>query len=159
MPGPGASNAAQKARATGNSLAQRLEAHGLIMLYDGHCGLCNGTVRWLLKHDREGTMCFAPLTSAVGREALARLPSLAGVDSVVLLHKEGAWIKSTAMLEMLRYVGGIWSFATIGYVLPRTVRDAIYDFVAKRRYGWFGKLDACPMPSSEEASRFLMKGA
>ena len=151
--------ASGKAKASGTSLAQRLEAHGLIMLYDGHCGLCNGTVRWLLKRDREGTMCFAPLTSAVGREALAKLPSLAGVDSVVLLHKEGAWIKSTAMLEMLRYVGGIWSFATVGYLLPRGLRDAIYDFVAKRRYGWFGKLDSCPAPRPEDAPRFLMKGA
>lgn len=128
------------------------------MLYDGRCGLCNATVRWLLRRDRGGTMCFAPLESAIGRAALARLPSLNGVDSVVLLHKDGAWIKSTAMLEMLRYVGGVWSFATVGYALPRGVRDAIYDFIARRRYAWFGKLAACPRPSPEDAPRFLMKG-
>ena len=148
-----------KPKPGGTSLAQRLESAGLILLYDGKCGLCNGTVQWVLKHDRDGTMLFAPLTSAVGREALAQLPSLAEIDSVILVHKEGAWIKSTAILEMMRYVGGIWGFAAAAYVIPRPIRDWLYDFIAKRRYGWFGQYDSCPLPTPEEASRFLMKGA
>lgn len=131
----------------------------MIMLYDGYCGLCNGTVQWLLRHDHGGSMRFAPLTSAIGREALSRLPELAGVDSVVLLHKDGAWVKSTAILEMLRYVGGIWSFATVGYLFPRGLRDWFYDFVARRRYGWFGKFDSCPLPTPEQSARFLMRGS
>ncbi|HEX4936749.1 MAG TPA: DCC1-like thiol-disulfide oxidoreductase family protein [Gemmatimonadaceae bacterium] len=144
-----------KPRGRGTSLAQRLEEHGLILLYDGHCGLCNRTVRWVLKRDPGGTMCFAPLSSAVGREALSRLPSLAGIDSVILLHKEGAWVKSAAVLEIARYVGGIWGLATLGYVVPRALRDWCYDFVARRRYGWFGRLDSCPLPPPEDAPRFL----
>ena len=147
-----------KPRSGGASLAQRLEEHGLILLYDGHCGLCNGTVRWILRHDRDGTMCFAPLTSAIAREALTQLPTLREVDSVTLLHKDGAWIKSTAILEIARYVGGIWGFAALAYVIPRPIRDWGYDVIARRRYGWFGKLERCPLPAPEEAPRFLMKG-
>jgi len=138
-----------------STLSALLEEHGLILLYDGNCGLCNGTVQWILKRDRSGTMRFAPLQSAVGREALARLPDLAGVDSVILLHREGGWIKSTAILEVARYVGGIWGLGTIGYVFPRALRDWFYDFVAKHRYRWFGRYDECPIPSPEERQRFL----
>ncbi|MBK6458569.1 MAG: DUF393 domain-containing protein [Gemmatimonadetes bacterium] len=144
------------AKPSRQSLTALLEEHGLVLLYDGECGLCDRTVQWVLKRDREGSMRFAPLKSAVGREALARLPGLANVDSVILVHREGAWIKSTAVLELLRYVGGAWAFATAGYLLPRALRDWCYDFVARRRIAWFGRLDSCRLPSAEDSARFLM---
>jgi len=136
-------------------LAPLLQEHGFVLLYDGVCGLCNRTVRWILRHDRDGAMRFAPLDSAIGREARRLLPSLAGVDSVILLHRDGAWVKSTAVLEIARYVGGPWRLALIGYLLPRALRDWMYDRVARVRYRVFGRYDACPLPPPEQRQRFL----
>ncbi len=132
-----------------------LEAHGYVLLYDGVCGLCNGFVQWVIKHDRIGTMRFATLQGPYGVEAMKSLPALAGVDSVVLLSRDGALVKSTAALEVARYLGGVRSLLLAGYVLPRGLRDALYDAVARRRYGWFGRLDACPVPPHEVMERFL----
>lgn len=140
------------------SLDALLAEHGLILLYDGVCALCNRTVNWILRHDAGGSMRFAPLDSAVGREALRRLPGLAGVDSVILLHREGGWVKSTAVLEIARYVGGAWSVALVGYLLPRALRDWMYDVVARHRYRVFGRYASCPLPAPEQRPRFLSGG-
>lgn len=145
-------------RPPGSSLHPLLEEHGFVLLYDGVCALCNRAVNWILRHDVGGTMRFAALDSAVGREARRLLPSLAGVDSVIVLHREGAWVKSTAVLEIARYVGGIWRVALVGYLLPRALRDWLYDVVARRRYRVFGRYDACPLPPPEQRPRFLTDG-
>lgn len=101
-------------------------------------------------------MRFAPLDSTLGKQALARLPDLAGVDSMVLLHRGGAWIKSTAALEIARYVGGFWGMGVLGYLVPRALRDWVYDQVAKRRTAMFGRLDSCMLPSPGERERFYL---
>lgn len=129
--------------------------HGMIVLYDGVCGLCNGFVQWVLKRDDGGPLRFATLQGEIGEAARRAIPELATVDSVVVLHKDGAWVKSTAALEVARYVGGGWALSAAAYVVPRFLRDAVYDFVARNRYGWFGKFDACPIPSAEQRQRFL----
>lgn len=100
-------------------------------------------------------MRFATLQGAVGRDALRRIPELAHVDSVVLLHPGGAWVQSTAVLEIARYIGGVWGLAVVGYVLPRALRDWGYAWIAKRRYAMFGKVDVCPIPPLDERARFL----
>jgi predicted DCC family thiol-disulfide oxidoreductase YuxK len=138
------------------SLESRLDEFGYILLFDGTCGLCNRAVQWILKRDPAGRMRFAPLDSTLGKHALARLPELQGVDSMVLLHRHGGWIKSTAALEIARYVGGIWGFVVLGYVLPRALRDWCYDQVAKRRTAMFGRLDQCMLPTPDERARFYL---
>ena len=148
---------AARSRAASSSLESRLEEHGLILLYDGTCGLCNAAVQWVLRRDRAETMRFAPLESSLGRNALSRLPNLDGVDSMVLPHRGGAWIKSTAAIEIARYVGGFWKVGLLGYFMPRALRDWIYDQVAKRRTAWFGRSETCPIPSPEQRQRFFMK--
>lgn len=100
-------------------------------------------------------MRFATLQGELGQAAIAQVPSLAGVDSVVLLQKDGARMRSTAVLEVLRYLGGAWGLAVVAYIVPRPVRDWVYDFVAGRRYRMFGKYDACPIPTPETRARFL----
>lgn len=135
-------------------LAELVSQHGYVLLYDGVCVFCNRLVQFILRHDKAGAMRFASLQGEVGQAAARVLPTIAGVDSVVLLHREGAWVRSTAALEAMRYVGGIWSLALAGYLLPRFMRDGLYDWFARRRYRWFGKYDACPLPSAEEKSRF-----
>lgn len=140
------------------SIDALLAEHRLILLYDGVCGLCDRTVQWILRRDPGGAMRFATLQGEIGRTALHRLPQLADVDSVVLLHPGGAWVRSTAVLEIARYVGGVWGLAVIGYIVPRAIRDWVYDQVAKRRYATFGKFDACPLPTPETRARFLDVG-
>lgn len=137
------------------ALREVLELHGYVLLYDGVCGLCNRFVQWVIKHDRAGTMRFATLQGAYGQDAMKSLPDLARIDSVVLLSRHGALIKSTAALEVARYLGGLHSLLLAGYLLPRGLRDGLYDFIARRRYGWFGKLDACPIPPAATKERFL----
>lgn len=126
-----------------------------MLLYDGVCGLCDRFVQFILRHDRSGSMSFATLQGSYGEEARRLIPGLDQVDSLVLLHRDGAWIRSTAALEVARYLGGGWSLAAAFYVVPRVIRDAVYDWVARRRYRVFGKYDACPLPSPETRARFL----
>ncbi|MCC6318795.1 MAG: DUF393 domain-containing protein [Gemmatimonadaceae bacterium] len=132
-----------------------IDTHGYVVLYDGVCGLCNGFVQWVLARDPSGTMRFATLQGPIGDAARRALPQIADVDSVVVLYKDGAWVKSTAALEVARYVGGAWAIAVAAYVIPRVVRDAVYDAIARRRYGWFGRYDSCPIPTPEQRARFL----
>jgi predicted DCC family thiol-disulfide oxidoreductase YuxK len=145
----------ERALAAERRLAAMLAQHGYILLYDGVCGLCNRVVQFVLKRDTIGTMRFATLQGELGKAALRQLPEIADVDSVILLHREGAWVRSTAALEVARYLGGRWSATLAAYAVPRILRDWVYDFIAKRRYRWFGKHADCPVPASEVRDRFL----
>lgn len=136
-------------------LRAAIDQHAYVLLYDGVCGLCHGFVQFVLKRDRSGAMRFATLQGSFGEEARRVVPALARIDSLVLLHREGAWIRSTAALETARYVGGIWSLALVFYLVPRPIRDWVYDWVARIRYKTFGKYDACPIPSPDQRGRFL----
>ena len=148
-------DASQTRGQASSTLRQAIDAHGYVLLYDGVCGLCNRFVQWVLQHDRHGTLRFATLQGPLGQEAVRALPELAEVDSVVLLYRDGAWVRSTAALEVARYVGGVWTLALAGYLVPRAWRDAAYDWMARRRYRMFGRFDACPIPSPETRQRFL----
>lgn len=126
-----------------------------MLLYDGQCGLCHRIVQLVLRHDRDGAMRFAALQGSVGRAAVAAIPALQDIDSMVLLHREGAWIRSTAALELARYLGGTFTLLLAGYFLPRGLRDWLYDRVARTRYRVFGTMAQCPVPSPDTRARFL----
>lgn len=131
-----------------------------VVLYDGVCGLCNGFVRFALRRDRRARLKFAPLDSAFGREVLARHPILAGHDSIVYVERIGGneivASRSDAAVRIARHLGVWWSAVGRVYsALPRALRDAMYDAVARRRYAWFGRFDACPIPTAEERARFI----
>ena len=130
-----------------------------ILLYDGVCGLCNGAVQYILRHDRTGSMRFAPLQGPFAAEVLRRHPSLATVDSLILLDSDrpdaAIHIRSDAALHVARYLGGVHHLLRPAFLLPRPLRDALYDAVARRRYRWFGRYDACLLPPPEVRARFL----
>ena len=126
-----------------------------ILLYDGVCALCNWAVKLVLRFDRRGTMKFAPLDSPIGRSLLARHPALTTVDSIVLVSGTRASVRSTAVLEIARYLGGVWKLFAVGYLIPREIRDSLYDVVAYWRYRFFGKHATCPLPPPEVRGRFL----
>lgn len=126
-----------------------------ILLYDGLCGFCDGTVQFILRHDRRGSMRFATLQGELGQQVLAREPSLQGVDSLVLLEGERVHVKSEAALRIARYLGGAWTLARVLRIVPRALRDWGYDLFARHRYRLFGRHDSCPIPSPEVRARFL----
>jgi len=132
---------------------------GPLILFDGVCNLCNTAVQWVIARDQHATFRFASLQSAaartaieerIGADAASRLP-----DSIVLLDERGLHTRSTAALRIATKLGFPWSLAAIWFVLPRFLRDPVYDFIGKRRYRWFGKKDACMVPSPELRARFL----
>ena len=126
-----------------------------ILLYDGLCGLCDRFVQFVLRHDKHGTLKFATLQGEYGEAARRASPELATIDSVVLLTPSGAYVRSTAALEVLRYLGGLWAATLVLYALPRALRDWGYDQVAARRYRLFGKYDSCRIPDPSVRARFL----
>jgi predicted DCC family thiol-disulfide oxidoreductase YuxK len=135
-----------------------------ILLFDGTCGLCHGFVQFLLKRDRKGTMRLTTLEGPIGNAILARHPVATGVDSVVWVDRradgrtggqEIVTVKSDAALTAFRYLGLPWSLLSWSRIVPRFIRDRVYDFVARNRYQWFGRFDSCPLPSAEDRARYL----
>ena len=134
-----------------------------ILLFDGLCNLCNGSVNFILKRDKIGKFKFASLQSEIGIElceqhnidinVLAR--SAGGVDSIILIKNDKVFIKSDAVLEILKDMSIGWRVFRIGIILPKVIRDWLYDFIAKHRYKIFGKKDECPIPSKDVQDRFL----
>ncbi|TBL78660.1 thiol-disulfide oxidoreductase DCC family protein [Paenibacillus thalictri] len=126
-----------------------------IVLYDGVCGLCNGVVQFLLKRDRKMKFRFAALESEYGQKLLQRLELPADLSSFVLVESGRAYLKSTAAMRLCRKLPGLWPLLSVGHLVPRPMRDGVYDLVARNRYRWFGKHDACPLPRPEWRERFL----
>ena len=132
-----------------------------VLLYDGLCGFCSKGVQRILRYDTRKTMFFAALQSDYGKSILTRHPELAGIDSLVFVepldfaYLEKVFVRSDALLRVARYLGGTWTLALAAYIIPRPVRDYLYDQFAKRRYGWFGKYDTCMVPPPEVRERFL----
>lgn len=129
-----------------------------MLFYDGHCALCHRTVEFVLKHDRLGkAFRFAPLQ---GDTFQARVPvgQRKGLpDSVVVLSSDGLLLaRSNAIIYLLRRLGGGWRVvAGIMRVIPRPVRDAVYDLMARIRYRIFGRRDdVCPIVPPDQRSRF-----
>jgi len=127
-----------------------------VLLFDGVCNLCNASVQWVLKRDRKGVFRFAALQSETGR-ALLRQSGLSAdhFDTVVLVAGDRVFTRSDAALEIVRRIGGPWSLLAFFKIVPRPVRNAVYDWVARHRYRWFGKTESCMIPQPEWAKRFI----
>jgi predicted DCC family thiol-disulfide oxidoreductase YuxK len=130
-----------------------------VLLYDGVCGFCNKTVQMILDRDRRGTLRFAALQSDYGRAVVRRHGELEGVDSVVFVEGaaggERVFVRSEAALKVAAYLGGLWKVFLCAYVVPRPLRDYLYDLFARNRYRVFGKYDQCMLPPAEARARFL----
>jgi predicted DCC family thiol-disulfide oxidoreductase YuxK len=132
-----------------------------VLLYDGTCGFCAESVQLVLRHDRRRTLRFASLQGAFGTAVRARHPELEGVDSVIWAEPgadRGAgrvFVRSDAALRVARYLGGWWSLALAARVLPRPVRDAGYDLIARHRHRLLGDGPHCLIPPPDVRERFL----
>ena len=132
-----------------------------ILLYDGRCGLCARSVQFVLGHERrDRSLRFATLDGPIGEAARRTHPGLVGQDTVVWLEGTGdarrVLTRSTAVLRVLRYLGGPWgALAAVGGLVPGPLRDAAYRLVARSRYRVFGRDTACLLPSAAARPRFL----
>jgi predicted DCC family thiol-disulfide oxidoreductase YuxK len=137
----------------------RPDAPHAVVLFDGVCNLCNGLVQFVIPRDPDGYFQFAALNS----EAAARVLSTARherhggplVDSIVLVEDGVVYVRSAAALRLARRLGFPWALGYGLMIVPRPVRDAIYDLVARRRYRWFGRRETCMVPGSGIRDRFL----
>jgi predicted DCC family thiol-disulfide oxidoreductase YuxK len=133
-----------------------MESEAPIVFFDGVCNLCNGAVNFLIDRDRAGRLRFAPLQGRTFEAVRLANPWLGEVDSLVLADAAGVHVRSAAALGLLRYLGGPWRLlGGLGRLIPRPLRDWLYDRVARGRYRWFGRRDACRLPTPELRARFL----
>ncbi|MBY5992338.1 thiol-disulfide oxidoreductase DCC family protein [Ferrimonas balearica] len=126
-----------------------------IILFDGVCNFCNATVRFVWARDPKGYFRFAPLQSATAETLLAAHPLPRNGDTVVLIQNGRAYQKSAAALRIARQLSGLWPLMACFLLVPRPLRDAVYDFIGRRRYRWFGRSEQCQLPSAELRRRFL----
>jgi predicted DCC family thiol-disulfide oxidoreductase YuxK len=129
---------------------------GAVVLFDGVCTLCNGLVSFLIPRDSDGRFQFAALQSDAGQELLTRhgLPT-EGFDSFVLVEGEQVYTKSAAAIRVAELLGWPYRAARVGRLIPRGLRDSLYDVVADNRYDWFGRKDRCMIPDEDVSDRLL----
>lgn len=148
------------------SVASTLADGAPMIFFDGVCALCDHAVRWIEARDRNKVFLYAPLQGDTARRLLRREtppPSVSDdangggwLRSLVLLDATGEYRYSSAIVRILRHLGGIWSVVGgLLWIVPRPLRDWGYRFVARNRYHWFGKKESCRLPIAEERSRFL----
>jgi predicted DCC family thiol-disulfide oxidoreductase YuxK len=131
--------------------------HKKVILFDGVCNLCNFAVTMVIKFDKKNTFLFAAIQSESGKEIIDYLKiDTSKTDSIILYEPGVAFdIKSTAALHIMNGFGGIWKITKIAAIFPEGFRDAIYDYIAKNRYNWFGKKDNCMIPTPKLKAKFL----
>jgi predicted DCC family thiol-disulfide oxidoreductase YuxK len=126
-----------------------------VIFFDGVCNLCNNTVQFVIKRDKEQRFRFASLQGEAGQAMLQQNQLPHGHFNSFILYENGqAYFRSTAALKMLSQLKG-WKWTRIFMLVPRFLRDGVYNLVARNRYRWFGKKDACMIPTPDLKSRFL----
>lgn len=126
-----------------------------IILFDGVCNFCNGSVNFLIKRDSKGIFKYAPLQSEIGQNIIAKYNIPETVDSIILLKENNIYIKSNAVIEIIKELKWYWKMLIIVKILPKKFRDLLYDVIANNRYKWFGKMDSCMIPDENVKSRFI----
>ncbi|MHB8897728.1 MAG: thiol-disulfide oxidoreductase DCC family protein [Thermoguttaceae bacterium] len=127
-----------------------------LILFDGVCNLCNGVVRFIVARDRSRCFYFASRQSELGREVLRRHGlDCERDDTIVLVEGERAFLRSGAALRIASRLRWPWPLLYGLIVVPRFIRDGVYRWIAARRYRWFGRSDACPLPPGGLDGRFL----
>ncbi len=127
-----------------------------IIFFDGVCNLCNSSVNFIIDRDPEGKFKFASLQSDLAQNLLPNFaidPS--ELESFVFYENDRVYRRSRAVLEIVRRMRRAWPLLYFFIVIPGFLRDPIYNFIARNRYKWFGRQDACRMPTPELASRFM----
>ena len=127
-----------------------------ILLFDGHCSLCNGAVDFVLKRDLKKKLLLASIQGPAGQGVLKKYhlpPSY--LDTLVLVEQGKVYLGSTAAIRVARLLGGGWPLFYGLIIIPKGIRDRIYQWISEHRYRWFGRRDSCRMPTASESTHFL----
>lgn len=129
-----------------------------IILFDGVCNLCNASVQFVIKHDKKDIFRFVPLQSALGMKIINHIGiDIKNTDSIIVYEPTKAYYyKAEAALKVVDEFGGIYSLLKILTIFPKFISNAVYDYVARNRYKWYGKQDACMIPTPELKAKFLV---
>jgi predicted DCC family thiol-disulfide oxidoreductase YuxK len=127
-----------------------METKQPVILFDGFCNLCNGSVNFLLKHDRKNQFSYVPLQSDEGRMYIRKYHIPADIDSVILIKSNRVYFESDAAVEIAEMLSFPWKTMYFIKYIPKKIRDKIYRWVAKNRYRWFGKRESCRIPVIKE---------
>ena len=128
----------------------------IIVLFDGVCNLCNGSVQFIVKRDPERVFRFASLQSEFGQSQRRKFNLYSnGLDSIVVIENDICYQRSDAALKIARRLKGWWPVLSIFRIIPRFIRDAVYNLIAVNRYRLFGKQESCMLPSPELRARFI----
>lgn len=127
-----------------------------IILFDDLCNLCNGAVQFVIKHDAEKKFFFTSLQSEAGQKLLQqyKLP-IENFNSFTLVQDDKVYIRSTGALKVAKQLKGGIKLLYVFIIVPSFIRDAVYNWIAKNRYKWFGKKESCMLPTPELKARFL----
>jgi predicted DCC family thiol-disulfide oxidoreductase YuxK len=137
-------------------VGEKLMSDHPIILFDGVCNMCNEWVKFLIRRDPQGIFRYTALQSQTGQRLLVHYQLCPqSLETLVLVDGELAFTKSDAVLRIMGYLPGMWPLLGILRFVPRSLRNRAYDFIAKRRYEWFGKYDACMTPTDDIIKRFL----
>ena len=137
------------------NLNKPLPSDKQIILFDGVCNLCDKFVQFVLRRDEEAQFVFAALQSTIGQELLKKYNLENSLKTVVLISDGKAYIHSDVALKVGQTLGGWLKITYLFYLIPRFIRDIIYNWIAANRYRLFGKQDYCIMPKAEWKTRFL----
>ena len=128
-----------------------------IILFDGVCNLCNSSVQFVIQHDEKDIFRFVALQSDLGKEIIKHIGiDATKIDSIILYEPGIAYYyKSNATIKIAETLGEFLSMIWIFKILPLSIRDLVYDYIAKNRYKWYGKKENCMIPTPEIQSKFL----
>jgi predicted DCC family thiol-disulfide oxidoreductase YuxK len=127
-----------------------------IILFDGVCNLCNGAVQFIIRRDPQGLFKLAAQQSDTGEALLQQFHIKAGeAGTIILIEGDQYFTQSTAALRIAKRLQGLWPLVYAAILVPPFLRNAIYDYIARNRYRWFGRKDQCMMPTPEMKKRFL----
>ena len=128
-----------------------------IVLFDGVCNLCNHSVQFIIKHDAKKQFKFASLQSVIAKDLLKQHGIVDyELNSIVFIDGNRLYLQSTAALKIAKYLDKAWFLLPLLMIIPKFIRDAVYRFIAKHRYKWFGKQESCLMPTEEQKELFLI---
>ena len=126
-----------------------------LILFDGVCNLCNAIVRFVIKYDSKAEFMFGSMQSERAKEILSRLNNSANLDTVIVLFRGKMYQRSDAFLFIVKRLRFPVNLLVITYVVPRIMRNSFYNFIAKRRYRFFGKAEQCAVPTESYQNRFI----
>jgi predicted DCC family thiol-disulfide oxidoreductase YuxK len=127
-----------------------------IILFDGVCNFCNSAVNFTLKRNKKANICFAPLQSEAGQKLLQQYNLPANeMRSFIFIENGIIYKQSTAALKVCRHLRGLWPLCYGFIIIPKFIRDGIYNWIARNRYKWFGMRQSCMIPTPEVKARFI----